>query len=275
MENLNNLQSRFKLLFHENLTEYLLLVESIIKNAESFTDENVLKMGVICLRSVLKCFEYYHDDAQHPGKNADKYEEKQKICHQKYYSFFTEERIKNFFTEFVLKFLPKRVFLSQATGGTEELENFIDTGIIHEIINEFVETEKILDEGPNEIENTLFNLTLVCCQEFLMRFPEQAIPLLHGLVDQIIEGKSIKTKSNFEGTLDLSNEIQDGVFALLGLLPVVYDKKGVNQTAYYDFLKAIKYLQDKSQNINLAKRIPLLISRWVKLYPGTLIEQLY
>jgi hypothetical protein len=70
--------------------------------------------------------------------------------------------------------------------------------------------------------------------------------------------------------LNLPNEVQDGVFAMLGLLPMVYEKRNIDQNAYYDFLKAIKYLQTKSDDMNLAKRIPILISRWVKLYPSNL-----
>jgi len=51
---------------------------------------------------------------------------------------------------------------------------------------------------------------------------------------------------------------------------MVYEKRNIDQNAYYDFLKAIKYLQTKSDDMNLAKRIPILISRWVKLYPSNL-----
>jgi len=54
--------------------------------------------------------------------------------------------------------------------------------------SKILESERILDEGTLEIENTLFNLTLACTNELLTRFPDPAIILLHGLVDKIIDG---------------------------------------------------------------------------------------
>jgi len=128
LENLNNLQSRFKLLFKEHLTEYLTLIEAVIQKSECFQEENVLKIAVICLKSVLKTFEYYHEDARLPGKTlADKYEEMQEICRQKYYGFFTHARIESFLNEFLIKLLPRRKFLTQIINA-DEIETFIDTG---------------------------------------------------------------------------------------------------------------------------------------------------
>ena len=84
----------------------------------------------------------------------------------------------------------------------------------------------------DKLEAPLYSVTITCVTEFLMRFAEQAIPLIHGLANKVIQSNkfiyvnSIYVYSTSEDFLlkyidemeNLPGIIRDGLFAMIGQL---------------------------------------------------------
>ena len=119
--NLSELQSAFPLLFKDTLGNYIQLIEYIIDNPESFESDYTLKAAVICLTWALK---KYSNKPQKPGN----YEEIRQQCVSSFYQLFTVERIENFFNIFLLKLLPRRLFLTNDQD-TNNLDDYVEIGI--------------------------------------------------------------------------------------------------------------------------------------------------
>jgi len=60
--------------------------------------------------------------------------------------------------------------------------------------------------------------------------------------------------------------IQDGIFAMVGQLPPVYQDFKIDPSQYLDLGAVLKYLENASSDLNLSKRIPVLIHKWIGLF---------
>jgi len=242
---ISQLQIAFPLLFKDVLTDYLEVIEYIISNAESFENELTLRAAVICLTSVIKCYLYYSEDVYLLQKRKiEQFVDIQKETYAKYYSYFTPEKIENLFQLFLVKLLPRRKFLSTM----ETTDNF------EELIE--IDDEQTVDEYE-KLDNSLYNLTSACFMSLLQQFPTVAIPIIHTLCLRVVRHEVEMPSST----------ILDGLFSIIGLLPAVYRKKNIDPSQYLDFGSILKFLENQGkQDVNLAKRIPVLIHKWINLF---------
>ena len=65
---------------------------------------------------------------------------------------------------------------------------------------------------------------------------------------------------------EINEQFQDGIFAMIGLIPKIFEKEKIPADNFIDIKLILKYLGQKAANNTiLAKRIPILCSRWIKL----------
>ena len=108
--NLSTIQSLFPLLFHENLNDYLQLSFILLENDIFISYENILKSSILCLLKVLKTFAYYSDSETfmmsfHSNAKLLNFNEIQKECALKFYSFFNEITIEKLINLIIMKIL--------------------------------------------------------------------------------------------------------------------------------------------------------------------------
>ena len=113
-----------------------------------------------------------------------------------------------------------------------------------------------------KLKPPLYNLTFKCALEFFERFFEHYIPLIHNLTPKIIQSKNF-----LDQLFDLPIIIIDGIFAMVGQLPTAYNQIKIDPSNYLDLGIVIKYLEEKAAlDLNLSKRIPVLIHKWIGLF---------
>jgi len=239
---LSQLQTMLPLLFKDVLVNYMNLLEYVLDNSECFTNEYVLKAAAICLTTALRRYSPTSQDTRDSKKPL--IEEVRKHCINQFHNYFSSEKIEAFFNIFLLKMLPRRQFLTDQ----QDPDN----------LDEFVEIEN--DQYASEfekIETPLYNLTLKCALEFFQRFSEHSIPLIHNLTSKVIQNQ----------LSDLPIIIIDGIFAMVGQLPTAYNQIKIDPSNYLDLGIVIKYLEEKAAlDLNLSKRIPVLIHKWIGLF---------
>ena len=242
---ISQLQIAFPLLFKDVLTNYLEVIEYVMNNAGTFGNEYTLRAAVICLTSIIKCYLYYSNDVMLLQKRKiEHYDSFQKEAFDKYHAFFTVEKIEALFQLFLINLLPRRSFISDSQN-IENLEELIE-----------IDDEQTIDEYE-KLDSSLYNLTLACTMAILVQFSSVAIPVIHSICLKVVK-KEVALPSS---------AIQDGLFSIIGLLPVVYRKKNIAPADYLDFEAVLLYLQSEGRSdINLAKRIPILIMKWLNLF---------
>ena len=66
---------------------------------------------------------------------------------------------------------------------------------------------------------------------------------------------------------DLPIIIIDGIFAMVGQLPKAYQHLKIDPSNYLDLTIVLKFLEEKAGvDVNLSKRIPVLIHKWIGLF---------
>ncbi len=118
-----------------------------------------------------------------------------------------------------------------------------------------------------KLEAQLYNLTLKCTSELLQRFSDYSIPLLHNLTAKVLNSKLSVFIPPFNLLLDelenLPLIIIDGVFGMVGQLPNAYSSLKIDPSNYLNLGSVITYLETKSSlDLNLSKRIPVLLHKW-------------
>lgn len=116
--NLSTIQSLFPLLFHENLNDYLQLPYIILENDLFISSENMIKSALLALLKVLKSFAYYSDSETfvtsfHSNAKLQNFNEIQKECSTKFYSFFSEANIEKLINLIIMRILPFFVLKQQ------------------------------------------------------------------------------------------------------------------------------------------------------------------
>lgn len=248
---LSTLQTSSPYLFKDCLVTYMNLIEFILNNGESFTNTYVLSATAICLISALRRYSTYNPYGDgNPNKSV--LEEAKKHCVNTFATLFSSEKIENYFNIFLLKLLPIRLFLT-TDQNSQNPDDFV------EIENDSYATEF------EKLETPLYNLTLKCALELMQRFAQHSIPLIHNLTTKIIQNE----------IQDLPAPIIDGIFAMVGQLPQAYTQSNVDPSQYLDFESVLKYLQDRAESdLNLSKRIPVLIQKWISLFDAKVKTQI-
>ena len=126
--NLSTIQSLFPLLFHENLTDYLQLNFILLENDMFVSQENILKSTILCLLKVLKTFPYYSDSEAfimsfHSNAKLQNFNEIQKDCASKFYSFFNEANIEKLINLVIMRILPMSNFSKNSQNEEALIEN--------------------------------------------------------------------------------------------------------------------------------------------------------
>jgi len=103
-----------------------------------------------------------------------------------------------------------------------------------------------------------------------LHFSNYSLPLIHDLTNKIINSKFPFISYYIfllDEMQDLAPIIQDGVFAVVGQLPALYQQLKVDPSNYLDLGAVLKYLETKAgTDLNLSKRIPVLIHKWIGLF---------
>mmetsp|Transcript_36705 Transcript_36705/g.32916 ORF Transcript_36705/g.32916 Transcript_36705/m.32916 type:complete len:238 (+) Transcript_36705:721-1434(+) len=134
--------------FRNIISEYSQLGGIIIENSKWFRTKEPLKSAIIVLRSALRS-PYHNAEPYKPKKNWENtIYQMHKVGNEKFYNYFTEEKVQTLLNEFITEIFPRRAFISNAS--QEDLPELIEA-----------ETDKLLDE-QNPLDNTLFNLSLAC-----------------------------------------------------------------------------------------------------------------
>lgn len=109
----------------------------------------------------------------------------------------------------------------------------------------------VLLSSYNVSHNSLFLLFMTWLEKLL-------------LVDIII----LYLANSFKEQLgDLPPLLQDGIFAMVGQLPSAYQAMNINPANYLDLGSILKYLEaNAGQDLNLSKRIPVLIHKWIGVF---------
>ena len=64
-------------------------------------------------------------------------------------------------------------------------------------------------------------------------------------------------------------EIQNGLFGIIGLLPKAFEKEKIVLLDYIDIFGLVEYMKESiSKNKIVARKLPILISKWIKFFPG-------
>ena len=130
--NFSHLQYHLPFMFHSILNQYLELIKYVLDNNGSFSDEKILKCGLVCFLRFLKSFAYFADSqvfSKSLGKNDKNNPEKlQKQINvaQNVNSMFSEQTIEIFLFSFLQNILI-REFNKQKD--EENYENLIEIGI--------------------------------------------------------------------------------------------------------------------------------------------------
>jgi len=131
--NFSIIQYNLPFMFHGFLNQYLELIKFILDNNYTFSDEKILKSGLICLFKLFKTFAYFADSLNF-GKSLGKHDQnlsekvqRQINVSQSLNSLFTEQRIEIFIFSFLQNILI-REFNKQKD--EDNFENLIELGLI-------------------------------------------------------------------------------------------------------------------------------------------------
>jgi len=239
---LSQLQVVFPWIFKDVIVDSLRLVEYIIDNPQNFGSEYVLRSALIWLTYSLRRYSFQTENP-HKKPHIASYDQIRNECTSAFCNFFNKEKIEAFFNIFLVKLLPERPFL-KSNQDPDNLDDFVE-----------IENDQFASEFE-KLETPLYNLTLKCTLEFLQRFSEHSISLVHAITTKLLQNE-------LQGIAPI---IQDGIFAMVGQLPPVYQSYKLDASQYLDLGSVLKYLEENSADLNLSKRIPVLIHKWIGLF---------
>ncbi|KAL4479579.1 hypothetical protein ABPG72_018565 [Tetrahymena utriculariae] len=243
-----SIQIKLPLAFHAVLSTYMSIVEKLIYSFDQLEEENLLKCGLLAMYRILNQFTYYANPELYQ-KNIQKnkimqYTQPQIQCSTAFYSFFTAEKIEQTLNYLIQKILP---YNFQQMNELSKNDDIIEK-----------DDENYMDDAVNEIDNSLYSITMCMTEQVLQRFAEKCLILLKGLMSQL-------QQSNFT---NVSSDIQESIFSIMGLVPKVCKKNNINPNNLFDFVGLLKYLYNNQKQMNFAaRRIPILVTRWIEYLP--------
>lgn len=143
-----------------------------------------------------------------------------------------------------------------------------------------------MEDTSNEFENSIYNLTLVTVENLFQRFPKVCFDKMNNLTNQLISlGELIKfieivkfLLKLIENADNIEKPIQDGIFAMLGVIPKVFMKLKVdkNPAELIDILKVLEFLKNNlSKDVLYARRFASITMKWLNVLNGKLIFFFY
>lgn len=175
---LSNIQYHLPSIFHIFLAQYLQLIKFILDNNLSLNNEKILKSALICNLKLLRTFFYFSDSLIYQKsltkheKNLEKKIEIHSMISQNVLSIFTDSLIEQFLFTFLQNILIQE-FNKQKD--EDNYENLIE-----------IDTEDGLDDNTNEMENSVYNLTIVNLELLFVRFPNNCLQKINNLTLQLI-----------------------------------------------------------------------------------------
>jgi len=71
-------------------------------------------------------------------------------------------------------------------------------------------------------------------------------------------------------------EIQNGLFGIIALLPKAFEKEKITLLNFIDIFGIIEYMRENVYKSKLlARKISILINKWIKFFPGFSIYSSY
>ena len=186
---LSQLQVVFPWIFKDVIVDFVRLIEYIIDNPQNFGSEYVLRSAMIWLTAALRRYSDHGENTYKKASQIPGYDEAKNECKVQFCNYFTREKIETFFNIFLVKLLPERPFL-KSNQDPENLDDFVEIGIeiFEDCVINFVLIEN--DQYASEfekLETPLYNLTLKCTLEFLQRFTENSISLVHTITNKLLQ----------------------------------------------------------------------------------------
>lgn len=178
--------------FTGTLRQLLLVLIYLFINHKLFANLGVLRFTVSLLNRIMKCFNYYSDEAQflashHSRQNKSlAYDQFHRMCRESYYAVFIESTLENLLGHAITNVLAIREHELEVGSGVEDEDNKID-----------------------DRDNTIFNLTMFLVDTMFVRFVPFALNLFNGLLTSSVS-------KNFAG---LDDATLNSMFAVLSIVP--------------------------------------------------------
>jgi len=114
VEYLGYVQQSHSFVLAGTLKQLLVVLTYVFLNYKLFRNLGVLRFTVSLLNRIMKCFNYYSDDAQflashHSRQNKSlQYDQLHRLCRQTYYEVFTQPAIQNLLSQAITNVLSIR-----------------------------------------------------------------------------------------------------------------------------------------------------------------------